>query len=171
GMLKGLIVANEAPAHVPVVLSTLAEMIIRDGDEDVRNLLRKAQPLYPDDFWFNLQLGHAFREERPQEAIACFRAAVAIRPTSDQAHTMLGRTLRDLGNRNEAIAAFRRAIELNPDRAGARDLVKSMTTRSGFEEARSVWDELLKRRPPDHDRWYGYAHLCAYLEHDDFYRR
>jgi serine/threonine-protein kinase len=170
GMLKGLVVAKEAPAQVQVVLSTLAEMIIRDGDEDVRNLLRKAQQRYPDDFWINLQLGHAFREEGPQEAIACFRAAVAIRPTSDQAHTMLGRTLREMGNRTEAIAAFRRAIELNPDRAGARDLVKSMTTRSGFEEARSVWEGLLKRSPPDHDRWYGYAHLCAFLEHDDLYR-
>src|SRR5262249_3284067 len=77
----------------------------------------------------------------------------------------------DMGNRNEAISAFRRAIELNPDRAGARDLVKSMTTRSGFEEGRSVWEELLKHRPTDHDRWYGYAHLCAFLEHDDLYRR
>jgi serine/threonine-protein kinase len=171
GMLKGLVTAKAAPAHVPVVLSMLAEMIIRDGDEDVRNLLRKAQQRYPDDFWINLQLGHSFREERPQEAIACFRAAVAIRPTSDQAYTMLGRTLRDMGNRNEAIAAFRRAIELNPDRAGARDLVKAMTTRSGFEEARSIWEGLLDRRPPDHDRWYGYAHLCAFLGHDDLYRR
>jgi serine/threonine-protein kinase len=170
-MLKGLLAAKEAPAHVPVILSRLAEMNFREGDEDVRSLLRKAQQRYPDDFWINLQLGDAFREERPQEAIACFRAAVAIRPTSDQAHTMLGRTLRDMGNRNEAIAAFRRAIELNPDRAGARDLVKAMTTRSGFEEGRSVWEELLKRRPPEHDRWYGYAHLCAFLEHDKLYRR
>src|SRR5262249_47614071 len=104
-------------------------------------------------------------------AIACFRAAVAIRPTSDQAHTMLGRTLRDMGNRDDAIPVFRRAIELNPDRAGARDLVKSMTTRSGFEQARTVWEKVLKRHPSDHVRWSGSAHLCAFLEHEELYRR
>jgi hypothetical protein len=51
--------------EVPVVLSTLAEMNIRNRDDDVRNLLREAQQRFPEDFWINLQLGHSYREDRP----------------------------------------------------------------------------------------------------------
>src|SRR5262249_43420215 len=109
-----LLRAREALAQPPVVLASLAQILVRSPEEErARALLREAQQRHPEDFWINFQLGYFLQEERPQEAVGYFRAAAASRPGSGQVHTMLGRTLRSAGDADAAIAAFRKAIALN----------------------------------------------------------
>jgi serine/threonine-protein kinase len=167
-----LLQAREALAQPPVVLAGLAAVLSHGPQEEqARALLREAQRLHPEDFWLNFQLGYYLQEERPHEAVGYFRAAVASRPRSSPAHTMLGRALRDTGDVDGAIAAFRNAIALNPNRAGARDLARVLAPGGRLEEARAVWEEILEGDPPDSDAWYGYAQLCAFLGNKKAYRR
>ena len=88
--------------------------------------MREAQQRHPEDFWINLHLGYILLAERPEEAVGYFRAAVASRPESSQAHIMVGRALHDAGDTDGAIAAFRKAIPLTSNLAGARDLARAL---------------------------------------------
>ncbi|HVI85153.1 MAG TPA: tetratricopeptide repeat protein, partial [bacterium] len=153
--------------------------------KETQALLRDAQQRYPEDFWINFQLGYFLQHERPQEAVIYSRVAVAIRPGSAQAYTLLGRILFATGDVTGAIAAFRKAAALNPTGEGAkyltrmlnpigegaRDLTRILARRDGLEEARVVWEKILERRPPAYDSWYGYAQLCLFLGEEEAYRR
>jgi tetratricopeptide (TPR) repeat protein len=50
-----------------------------------------------------------------EEAIACFRAAVALNPQYADGHYNLGVVFKKMGNENDALEHFRRAAELNPN--------------------------------------------------------
>src|SRR5262249_39079504 len=130
-----------------------------------------AQERHPDDFWINYLFGHFWDQERPQQAVGYFRAAVALRPTSDQAHAMLGRALLDTGDAEEAVAAFRTAVALNPNCAVGRDRARALAPRGGLVEARAAWEKSLERDPPDHHAWHAYAELCLFLGNEEAYRR
>ena len=63
-------------------------------------------------------LGLAFAEEgRLPEAIAHYRAALAIRPDSVEAHSDLGTAFSNLGQLEQAAAEYRAALQLAPDSA------------------------------------------------------
>ena len=167
-----LLRAREAPDQPPLILGGLAYEILNRGTEgeEARALVREAQQRHPEDFWINLHLGYILLAERPQEAVGYFRAAVASRPESSQAHIMLGRALHDAGDTDGAIAAFRKAIPLTSNLAGARDLARALAPRGGLEEARALWAKLLEASPPAYDPWDGYAQLCAFLGNEEAYR-
>jgi Flp pilus assembly protein TadD len=57
--------------------------------------------------------------ERLDEALACLRQAIALKPDLAEAHNNLGVTLNELGRLNEAEANCRQAIALKPDFADA----------------------------------------------------
>jgi serine/threonine-protein kinase len=167
-----LLTAPEAQDQPPIVLAGLAGVLSRGPQEETaRALLHRAQQRHSEDFWINFQLGYILQDERPPEAIGYLRAAVARRPGSSQAHIMLGRALRDAGEADGAISAFREAIRLNPNRSGARDLARVLAPVGRLEEARLVWEKILEGDQPDHDTWYGYAQLCAFLGQEEAYRR
>jgi serine/threonine-protein kinase len=169
---KDLLRAREARVQPPVILATLAGVFLHSSEaEEAQALLRDAQQLHPEDFWINLKLAYFLQEKYPREALGYFRAAVASRPCSGQAHVMLGRALRGAGDLDGAGAAFRNAIALNPNRAGARDLAWALAAKGGLEEARSVWEKILEGSPADYEVWYGYAQLCAFLGKEQEYRR
>jgi tetratricopeptide (TPR) repeat protein len=173
GKRQALLRAREAPDQPPLVLGGLAYAIMNRGTEgeEARALLREAQARHPEDFWINYHLGYILLEERPHEAVGYLRAAVASRPDIGQAHIMLGRALRDSGDTDGAVAAFRKAIPLTSNRAGARDLARALAPRGGLEEARALWQQQLEASPPDYDPWDGYAQLCAFLGDEEAYRR
>ena len=54
------------------------------------------------------------------EAVACYRRAVALKPDYAGEHSNLGLALRDQGKLDEAIACCRRAVELKPSDAALR---------------------------------------------------
>jgi serine/threonine-protein kinase len=167
-----LLRAPEATDQPPIVVAGLTGVLIHGPHEQsARSLLHQAQQRHPEDFWINLQLGYLLHDERPREAIGYFRAAMASRPESSQAHLMLGRALREAGDADGAISAFRNAIRLNPNRTGARDLARALATQGRLEEARSVWEKILGGDPADHEPWYGYGQLCAFLGREEAYRQ
>lgn len=162
----------EAAQQSPVILSSLAgSLLAYHQREDALALLSAAQRLHPEDFWINYLLGHFWERERPQQAIGYFRAAVAIRPTSDQAYTLLARALREAGERDESITAFRNALKLNPNCSVGRDLAMLLAERGELDEARQVWAKLLDRRAYDHALWHGYPELCLFLGNEHAYQR
>jgi serine/threonine-protein kinase len=167
-----LLRAREALDQPPIVVAGLTGVLIHGPHEQsARALLHQAQQRHPEDFWINLQLGYLLQDERPREAIGYFRAAMAARPESSQAHLMLGRALREAGDADGAMSAFRNAIRLNPNRTGARDLARVLAAQGRLQEARAVWEKVLDGNPPDHEPWYGYAQLCAFLGQEEAYRR
>jgi serine/threonine-protein kinase len=162
----------EALAQPPLVLSGLGGvLLIDDHREESLAFLREAQQRHPEDYWLNYLLGQYWEKERPQVAVGYFRAAVAIRPSSDEIHTKLGRTLLETGDAEGAIAAFRQSVALNPNSAVAKDLAWALAPSGGLEEARAAWEKVLQRNPPDHDSWYGYAQLCLFLGNEEAYRQ
>jgi eukaryotic-like serine/threonine-protein kinase len=169
---QSLLRAPEAVDQPPLIFGGVAYAILKRGTAagDARALLREAQQRNPEDLWINLYQGNSLLAERPQEAVGYFRAAVASRPESSQAHIMLGRALHDGGDTDAAIAAFRKAIPLTSNRAGARDLARALAPSGGLPEARALWAKLLETSPPDYDPWDGYAPLCAFLANDEAYR-
>ncbi len=163
---------TEALAQPPLVLSGLGGVLLIDGHrEETLALLREAQQRHPEDFWLNYLLGQYWEKERPQVAVGYFRAAVAIRPRNDEIYTKLGRALLETKDAEGAIAAFRKALELNPNVAVVKDLAKVLAPDGRLEGTRAAWEKLLEFDPPDHDSWYGYAELCLFLGREEDYRR
>jgi tetratricopeptide (TPR) repeat protein len=129
--LKVLAGQPEALEQPPTVVAALASVLhgcgLHSGDATVSAaLLRRAQPHHPTDFWINYLLGAALvscppGQARPEEAVGYFRAAVAIRPTSAEAHDALGYALRRMGEPEAAIVALQRAVALDPEFALAQE--------------------------------------------------
>jgi serine/threonine-protein kinase len=100
-------------------------------------LLRAAQRRYPGDFWINFDLGQAFwnpgGRSKPHfdEAIAYYRAAVALRPDNAPARNNLGLALKDKGDMAGAIAEFRAAVALDPKLARAYTNLGNALDRKG----------------------------------------
>jgi serine/threonine-protein kinase len=172
GKLSALAHAPAASAQPPVVVSGLGgTMMAHELKNEALAVLREAQERHPEDFWINYLLGLFWYEEYAPSAVGYFRAAVAIRPTSDQAYMMLGRALRDTGDAEGAIAAFRQSVALNPNYPVARDLAWVLARRGEPEEARAAWEQFLERDPLQNDNWYGYAPFCLFLGNEEAYRR
>jgi serine/threonine protein kinase/tetratricopeptide (TPR) repeat protein len=118
----------------PSSVNLLALMLVDVGERDeALVLLRWARGQYPADFWLHHDLGSSLFtsydgsvREVPgkitplelEEAIGCFRAAIALRPDVAAVHNNLGVTLKEKGSLEEAIAEYRKAIALNPTIAG-----------------------------------------------------
>jgi serine/threonine-protein kinase len=172
GRLAALAEASDAPDQPPVVIAGVGNALAKSPyRKSARTLLRKAQHRHPGDFWINYQLGLFLQQDEPRDAAAYLRVAVAIRPTNDRAYLLLGETLRDSGDTDGAVDALTKALSLNPNRAAARELAKTLAAGHRLDVARVVWGEALRRDPDDHDAWYGYAQLCLFLGRVDEYRR
>ena len=171
-LLEELAHAPEVADQPPALLSGLGGALLTDGQpNEARALLRSAQQRYPGDFWINYLLGRSLEQERPQEAAGYFRAAVAVRPGSDQANARLSGVLLSLGDSDAAVAALKQALALNPSRTGIAALVKVVAPKGRLEEARVVWEKMLEGSPADPEQWYGYAQLCLLLGREADYRR
>jgi serine/threonine-protein kinase len=103
------------PAHSLVVLCQ--GLLGCGAKEQALALLRRAQCQYPDDFWINCflgwQLGQFPRSRR--DGVRYLSAAVALRPNTPTLLCLLGIVLADSGDKEEALAVFRRATALSPE--------------------------------------------------------
>jgi serine/threonine-protein kinase len=170
--LTALARAPGATDQSPVLLSGLGGTLLVNGRaQEAWSLLREAHVRHPGDFWINYLVGLYLAKEQPQEAAGYFRAAVAIRPDSNQAYTLLSRALRDAGDSDGAIAALRRSVSLHPSHDRVIDLLKVLAPLGRLEEGRVVWETFLETDPAEHDSWNGYPQLCLYLGNERAYRR
>jgi serine/threonine-protein kinase len=107
-LAKTMPAAGMSPHLLGVVGNLLPE-----GSAFAESWWRQAQGRCPDDFWLNLGLGTALRKAKPVEAEAYYRAALAVRPGSAVIYCNLGVVLHEQKRLPEAVAAFRRAIDLD----------------------------------------------------------
>jgi serine/threonine protein kinase/Flp pilus assembly protein TadD len=112
--------ALAAPAadRSPLVLLRLG-LLLKDAGGDPEALLRAAQRHEPDNFWINLTLGDVVNSTKPADAVGFYRAALAKRPRAIGVWNNLGLCLNRLERRDDAGAAFTRAIEIEPGAAAA----------------------------------------------------
>src|SRR5262249_10133506 len=114
--LEGLAREADVERLSPALLATLRLALARSGAGAVP-LLRAAQRRPPGDFWLNVLLGEALPRERREEAAGYYRVALAVRPDTAGVYNNLGVALYDLGRLDEAEAACRRAVALDPNYA------------------------------------------------------
>jgi serine/threonine protein kinase/tetratricopeptide (TPR) repeat protein len=116
--LKALAGQAEALSQPPSVLAWLGS-VLADASlwNEAETISRQAQERYPGDFWINYNLGRLLvfcpPPQHPDEAVGYFRAAVAIRPKSAEARSILGLALLCKGDTDRAIAAYQQAIALD----------------------------------------------------------
>jgi serine/threonine-protein kinase len=103
--------ASSRFSDLPVpLLSTVCRHV---ENEHTKAALRRAQLEHPDNYYINNQL--AWNNPAPDEAIRFYTAALVARPRNAMAAYHLGAALSRRGRLDEAIAAFRKAIALDPD--------------------------------------------------------
>jgi tetratricopeptide (TPR) repeat protein len=103
------------PATLWLLGNDLVELGARDQGVA---LLRRAQQQYPDDVWINDYLGWFYRTRfqppRYDDALHCYSIVVALRPRRWMNHSAIGDVLKAKGAVEAAIAAYTRAIEVEP---------------------------------------------------------
>jgi serine/threonine-protein kinase len=114
-------------------------------------LLRRAQWQYPADIWVNNNLGVALLGVTPperHEAVRFLTVAAALRPDSPGCLFNLGIALRTNRQLDEAIACFRKAIELDPKYAMAhRQLGLALQDQGQLDEAIASYRKAMKLDP------------------------
>ena len=121
----------------------------------------------------HLELGAAYAAkgdylavpELHERALVSLRRALDLRPGLPRAWREMGGALLSLGRDDEAIEAIQRALELDPDDAGALgSMARALFIgRAQFEEAARLFDRALLRNPQG--GWYALqlAHCAAQL--------
>ncbi|UCC84333.1 MAG: tetratricopeptide repeat protein, partial [Gemmatimonadota bacterium] len=95
------------------------------------------------------------------EAESMLRRAIELSPSNALAHTRLGLLLCDLRRHDEAIAAGRRAQELDPlAPIITMDLARSFVAANRLDEAIEQTRAVIDRAP---DFWIGHLYLCVSL--------
>jgi tetratricopeptide (TPR) repeat protein len=164
---------------------TLIRLSVELSPPQAAELLRRAQQLFPADFWVNEALGNALVNS-PREALELLRraehshklekaldkvqppewheavrfltVAVALRPDSAGARLNLGIALSLTRRRDEAIASYRKAVELNPKYVVAHvQLGTVLTLRGQVDEAIIHFQKAMELDPKDSSASYGYA--------------
>jgi superkiller protein 3 len=83
-----------------------------------------------------------------EEAIPCFKKAIALNPKLAVAHNNLGHALNGKGQMEEAIACYQKAIELDPKYAPAQYSLGLVLYRKGkMEEAIACWKKAIELDP------------------------
>ena len=82
------------------------------------------------------------------EAVACYRRALELKPDYAEAHNNLGNALQDQGKLDEAVACYRRALELKPDYAEAyNNLGNALRDQGKLDEAVACYRRALELKP------------------------
>jgi len=134
--LSGLAAYEQVQTLPRVTLHLLGrELYINGQARQAIELLRQARLQYPEDFWMNFGLAYCLAHVEPpqlDEVIRFYSVAVTIRPHSPGAHLNLGNALIEKSNKlDEAIAEFRRAIQLKSDLAAAHKALGAALAKQG----------------------------------------
>jgi tetratricopeptide (TPR) repeat protein len=131
----------------PQLLTALGLALWGSGGDAVP-LFKAAQAHHPGDFWLNFLLGNVLRNAKPEEAIAYYRAALALRPDTSAVYNNLGNALQAKGQLEEAIQHYRRAIELDPKNALAHtNLGPALYAKGKVEEAMQHYRQAIALDP------------------------
>ena len=133
------------------------------GDEAL-DLLRSAHGRHLTDFWIHFELGFLLLkggDESPvilEEAIGCFRTALALRPAASAAHTNLGTALYNKKQMDQAMAEFRKVIDLEPKCALAHhNLGNALSAKNEWDEAITEYRMAIELQPKYAPAHYGFG--------------
>jgi eukaryotic-like serine/threonine-protein kinase len=115
-------------------------------------VLRQAQLQYPGDFWINYNLAWNLANLAPpsrDEAIAFYRAALAVRPQNAMVFDNLGRLLRDQKKLDEAEACYRKAVEYDARHVSAWNGLGALfcDERRDYDGAIACFNEAIRLKP------------------------
>ena len=83
--------------------------------------------------WMNL--GNTLKEkQKPEEAIASYRKAIAVKPDFVEAYLNLASVLEEEGEVEQAIASYRKAIEVKPDFLNAKKALLQCQGQNGIRQ-------------------------------------
>jgi tetratricopeptide (TPR) repeat protein len=119
-------------------------------DREREMVLRRAQWKYPSDYWINHRLGVDLiwrrKPDDVREGIGFMRAALALRPQSIHALLNLGNGYFFLGQYDQAIACYRKMIEISPNSwVGFASLGGSLVRKGLYDEAIAALEQALKK--------------------------
>lgn len=100
------------------------------------------------------------KQQRLDEAAACYRQAIDLRPDFSEVHSNLGYVLRKQGRLNEAVACLRKAVHLNPHNPRAHyNLGEAVEKQGRLEEAATCYRKVIDLQPdvPEAHNNLGYA--------------
>ena len=111
-------------------------------------------------------------EENYKKAAGFFQQAIAIDPKYSAAYVYLGRVEGALYDDDNAIAAFKKAIEIDPDYMDARSSYAAVLLDEGnMDEAVRQLDVVTRHNPDDATAWYlmsqAYARKASYEQGKD----
>jgi len=134
------------PSHqVFLIAANLAGL---GAGESALETLREVQLRNPSDVWFTLGLADALRSKGNPEALQFYRSATALQPTNVFAWWMLGGALSANGDREGAVAAFRKALSLRPDHPpGLQYLIGEYARNDQWDDALAAAHEFLAAHP------------------------
>lgn len=126
--------------------------------DTVQQSPRKARP--------HINLGVAYHyEQQYEQAVRCYRQAIALEPRFVKAYNNLGVTLRHLRRYDEAIQEHLKALRLRPDDAEAManlGLLYRLTGR--LDESVAILQQAIQRRPDMAAGHYYLGLTCEQLE-------
>jgi serine/threonine protein kinase/Flp pilus assembly protein TadD len=162
--------ASPKISSLPLQTLSLLGAAIQDAKAGAA-VLRQAQRKYPNDFWINFQLAWSLGSD---DAVRFYTVAAALRPRNAPVHFFLGHALEKRGKRDEAIAAYIRAIELQPGLGGHPYNVAIRTSNLAFDlaedkklaEALAAQERIVELLPSDAAAWHGLGFL--YLRQEKF---
>ncbi|MEX2306124.1 MAG: tetratricopeptide repeat protein, partial [Pirellulales bacterium] len=153
--LDNLVKSADLDRQPAATLTFLCAALQANGNyPDELLILRRAQWKYPADYWINIRLGtHLIWEKSPndiRDGIGYTRAAAALRPQSAHPVMILGVGYNNLGQYDEAIACYRKAIEVAPNPSTIyTNLGNTLGKKGMHEEAIAAYEQAIKLKPQD----------------------
>jgi eukaryotic-like serine/threonine-protein kinase len=121
-------------------------MVGRAGD--ATNFAARAWPLHGGDFWFNLAASHAASIAGRPEAVRYASVAAGLRPSFGAAWSNLSVTLEEAGRTEEALAAAKRGVVAEPNRAELQhNLGATLFEANDLARAFKAFDEAVRLNP------------------------
>ncbi len=111
------------------------------------------------------QFGNKLRSvDKLQEAIVAYREAIKLDSKSDSAHFGIAQALDRQGKKSEAIAAFMRAVELNPNTDNYESLGDALKKASKKSEAIAAYRQAIKIEPKNYSAYLSLGEILPFNE-------
>jgi tetratricopeptide (TPR) repeat protein len=131
GELDGMLAAVEKTANLVSISRTLMPIIQKEGVDAAINQYRDLKAHQLDAYDFSESelngLGYALlRMKKVDEAVKVFELNVEVYPASANTYDSLGEAFMARGDREKAIANYRKSLELNPNNLNAVEQLKKL---------------------------------------------
>ena len=156
-----------------VVLELLGHALKEKGAiEEALILLRQAQQRHPADFWIHVDLAEVLYQTRGrgrnrlEEALGCYRAALALRPNVAGVNNNLGVVLKAKGDLDEAVAAYQKALDLDANDIRAQtNLGNALQAKGDLDGAITAYKKALDF-DPNYALAYSNLGVALTVKHD-----